>query len=708
MGSEYCPCNKVSPKNVNNPQTMIYNGEINDKNNYKNTNLNSLANQYNNIKIKNKIFYDDIEKQEMYIENYKLFLSELNYQINNLIDNLNISLNEINYYEKILNQGETNELLNEIGTISDKINEFNDLLEQQKTELKSIKNIYKLIQEQFNQEKYNYKLGQVNSEFLRTINKDYIKQLISQSENIEQNLSDNKIKYDKKKENIENYIKNIKYITEEKIKSIKNKTKMYLSYMSMDETVFSKSTSLLAINDFSKESTMFKKNLIQHKEELKEIQKLIKFNYNTTCYINDNYDIYEINYDLKAVGLNNMTSNSSFYAFPIDVNVEIILFEIDGKSADYIREKYSIRFDIKLKNLEINKIHIIYKEFPLYEKSISSLYRRKSYGISHRLGGRDAEFNLINKSNMEIISFADEFFFDKGNNEYYWKGKVPVDGKETKIILSKKEAEVNFYEKYTITTTNNSSIGNVLINIPFCYKDGNYQEIIFKKRINPKIEIKSDENRKIYEMYFMDLKSEKITFNIEGKVINRCKGEWIINLTNEEIETLIPQEFKDNKEAFKQISEKIIKQYDEQHKDDLINVPKVAKIGKWVNKHIIYDITYIGLNDIPAMETYNSRKGVCHHKTKLFNALMYSLGYQVLYLLGFAVYNKKNFSIENSHCWSLIKIDGKWLPYDATWGIFSGKLPVTHIFKRFNYNNLNVMCNNDKVYEQIYVKGNII
>ena len=340
MGSEYCPCNKESPKNVNNPQTMIYNGEINDKNNYKNTNLNSLANQYNNIKIKNKIFYDDIEKQEMYIENYKLFLSELNYQINNLIDNLNISLNEINYYEKILNQGETNELLNEIGTISDKINEFNDLLEQQKTELKSIKNIYKLIQEQFNQEKYNYKLGQVNSEFLRTINKDYIKQLISQSENIEQNLSDNKIQYDKKKENIENYIKNIKYITEEKIKSIKNKTKMYLSYMSMDETVSSKSTSLLAINDFSKESTMFKKNLIQHKEELKEIQKLIKFNYNATCYINDNYDIYEINYDLKAVGLNNMISNSSFYAFPIDVNVEIILFEIDGKSADYIREKY--------------------------------------------------------------------------------------------------------------------------------------------------------------------------------------------------------------------------------------------------------------------------------------------------------------------------------------------------------------------------------
>ena len=46
--------------------------------------------------------------------------------------------------------------------------------------------------------------------------------------------------------------------------------------------------------------------------------------------------------------------------------------------------------------------------------------------------------------------------------------------------------------------------------------------------------------------------------------------------------------------------------------------------------------------------------------------------------------NKKNtFSKNDEHAWSLIKIDGKWLPFDATWGIFSGKLPVTHVFKKF-------------------------
>ena len=54
---------------------------------------------------------------------------------------------------------------------------------------------------------------------------------------------------------------------------------------------------------------------------------------------------------------------------------------------------------------------------------------------------------------------------------------------------------------------------------------------------------------------------------------------------------------------------------------------------------------------------------------------------------------KKTFSVEDTHAWSLVKLDGIWLPFDATWGIFSGKLPVTHIFKQigFKEKKLNLM-----------------
>ena len=94
--------------------------------------------------------------------------------------------------------------------------------------------------------------------------------------------------------------------------------------------------------------------------------------------------------------------------------------------------------------------------------------------------------------------------------------------------------------------------------------------------------------------------------------------------------------------------------------------------------------------------------------TKLLNALMYSLGYQVLYVLGYAMDKKNKFGVEDSHAWSLIKIDGKWLPFDATWGIFSGKLPVTHIFKQTDCKGITTLSYDSVKVDQIKVAGNII
>ena len=122
----------------------------------------------------------------------------------------------------------------------------------------------------------------------------------------------------------------------------------------------------------------------------------------------------------------------------------------------------------------------------------------------------------------------------------------------------------------------------------------------------------------------------------------------------------------------------------------------MVKIGKWINNNIKYDIRYHGRNDISATQILDKRTGVCHHFTKLYNAFMYSLGYKVVYVSGYAL-ERNNFSSENAHPWSLFRIDGKWLPFDATWGIFTGKLPVCHIFKQY-LNKINVSCkSSDKI-----------
>ena len=171
---------------------------------------------------------------------------------------------------------------------------------------------------------------------------------------------------------------------------------------------------------------------------------------------------------------------------------------------------------------------------------------------------------------------------------------------------------------------------------------------------------------------------------------------------------LIPPDFKTNKGDLARISNEIIIEYDKEHNDnpDIIFISPIIKIGTWVNKNIKYDITYVGSNDITAIETYNSKKGVCHHKTNLFNALMYSLGYQVLYILGYAIDRKKSFSVEDTHAWSLIKCDKNWLPFDVTWGIFSGRLPITHIFKQFGFKE-KIESFDEIKFELIEVKGNI-
>ena len=221
---------------------------------------------------------------------------------------------------------------------------------------------------------------------------------------------------------------------------------------------------LFNIKDFTKAENIFKSMYIFNQEDSNDFyekQSLIKKNWHETCYINNDYDKHDINYELKAIGLpDNMIFNTSYFGFNIDTNIDIILFEIDGKTIEYEYEKYSLRFKIELKNNESNNIHIIYKESPLYEKmtqgqkEIYNIYRYKYYGLNKRLVGQNAKYILINESNFEIINFEEEIFIKKennernNNNEYYWGGKVPENGKQTLVRLSQKEAFINFYEKH--------------------------------------------------------------------------------------------------------------------------------------------------------------------------------------------------------------------------------------------------------------------
>ena len=90
---------------------------------------------------------------------------------------------------------------------------------------------------------------------------------------------------------------------------------------------------------------------------------------------------------------------------------------------------------------------------------------------------------------------------------------------------------------------------------------------------------------------------------------------------------------------------------------------------------------------------------------KITNALLYSLGYKVIYVNGFACKTGNEFDQNSAHAWSLIQVNGKWFPFDATWGILSGKLPVCHIFKGFYYSFVDLSGSDGAVFENENQEG---
>ena len=310
--------------------------------------------------------------------------------------------------------------------------------------------------------------------------------------------------------------------------------------------------------------------------------------------------------------------------------------------------------------MESNKIHIRYKEKSPSSKEKEGegterkFYRNNYYGVSKNIKGQIAKFSLIIKCDFEVISFEDLFLVKVKEKEYAWGGEVPPEGKRTLVKLSKSEGKLNFKEIIRIESEKNKPLLKTKLIVPLSFQGGNNEllKLEYSSQQTKDIEVKNEIKK--YEINFNNIKEAYGEFLIKGELKNKCKGEWICDLTDEEIEKQIPYDYKNNKEKFKEISEKIIKNYDEVHKEDKIGVTDIFKIGKWVNENIKYDISYKGKNEISATEIYNNKAGVCHHFTKLFNAFIYSLGFKCVYVSGYVMKNKDYFFVRR---WSCMVID---------------------------------------------------
>ena len=91
---------------------------------------------------------------------------------------------------------------------------------------------------------------------------------------------------------------------------------------------------------------------------------------------------------------------------------------------------------------------------------------------------------------------------------------------------------------------------------------GNNKMIKYGCKSKPIADIKSNNNKKVFEVFYIDITRPIGEFILEGELINTCKGEWKIYFTDEEIENIVPLYYKKNKEEFKNITINIIKKYE--------------------------------------------------------------------------------------------------------------------------------------------------
>ena len=645
--------------------------EINEKMNRFNEALNiSVINENeDNSNNSNKKKLDDINSQSDIVSACMIGLDDINFQIKNIFgDNIEHLLNEI--YNNLLKidkheYQDENTLKNIIDNIGRGIEEVQNICFLSEEVKNNFYNINHNVEEEVNKLKYLY----------NKYEKEYKRNRPNRPNN-NINTNNNNSQINDNNRQINNNIDN----------NIRNDNEMKDSF-------------LFGVKDINNKADMYKTRVLfnnnQENDYLEyyiEEAQLIRKKWHETCYVYDEYNIYDIYYDIKAVGLsNNQFFRSTSHGFYYDSFVQIQLFLVNGVPAKFKQRNHRVDFQIKLFNLETIKVHIIYKEIKDLSKlsrgeiEERKICRREYFGLDKSLSGQMAKFCLILKGSFDIVNFSEYFLIKNNNNkneiEYIWGGRVPYGGKRTLIMFSKSEAVWSF--KFSSKFHSDQNIRKTIFKVPIEFIGGN-NEILNINASSPQTsDIILDEENREYIIRYRNINSRNAEFIIQGELQNKSKGEWLVDLSNDEIERRMPKEDVLCKPQLKVIAKKIIEDFDKNNKNKDFQFLDYMKIGMWVYNNIEYNYNFVGKTEYSAIDIYNMRMGVCHHFTKLSNALLYSLGYKVIYVSGYACKNNKEFNTDSGHAWSLINLNNKWYPFDSTWGIFSGKLPISHIFGTF-------------------------
>ena len=378
----------------------------------------------------------------------------------------------------------------------------------------------------------------------------------------------------------------------------------------------------------------------------------------------------------------------------LNTEFDVDYVKLNGKNVQYTKGDGQIGIrDFGAYNNQFVEVHLKYKYFTNKEKKV---YRQESIITSNI---KDTYFKcIIEIPDKYICLYTNEIFMKDPakHNIYFYDGISNEEQLYEKIKISIKKGTWDIEKIITLSAEKN--IENCVFTTNKVFKGGNLKEKSYEL-IKDNAEFEDKDNKYIYT--FKNLTTNKVKIGWKVRVENST-SDYKYDRGNELI-TKIPEE---DKQFFKDLANKIVS-------EDKSNIPNYKKIGKWVHNYITYDLSYTG-KEMTAREIYNTKIGVCEHFTLLYNTLLVSFGIDAVKVGGYAIsktedddkkMNIKESHIENSkklntlsderHAWSIAKVNGAWIPLDATWDLFDGNVPLSHIFQNYGEHNLLTNFNTD-------------
>lgn len=275
-------------------------------------------------------------------------------------------------------------------------------------------------------------------------------------------------------------------------------------------------------------------------------------------------------------------------------------------------------------------------------------------------------------SDLQVYSLNDKF--QKEDGKYIWIGNVPKDGFNDEFDFTATKARWLLETYMKIRDENN--IGNLSVKTPLYYVGGG------NSLLNLNISNNQYDNIDYRNIKYDD-ENIFIKFNNFNSVDGFVKIEGIIeNSYNNSfwVSSLDPNKYLEINQELSLTLNNIINLL---KNNNINNEPIHILLAKWVHNNIKYNLDLVGKN-LTTKEILLRKEGVCSHMSLIYRDMLRAINIPATAVSGMA-YDFRN-KVFDGHSWVLVYYNDQWIPIDPTWGIYSGRLPISHIFV---YKNLN-------------------